>query len=155
MWSPLTTLAARCRDALVRATPYRARIQAELLRERGTRRAIVTTLVNLTGRVPAIFEPARTTDTGGYSAGGVGHGGGGAWGSLMLPFQVFVTAFRPAGSGIATVAGWGSAAGGYGTGAVEYSSLSEIQGQVTDADIHSAVAAVLPVATTAWMRIRS
>jgi hypothetical protein len=54
---------------------FRNRIQLELFRERGTRSAIVAILRDLTGREPCIFEPARSTDTGGYAsptgAGGV------------------------------------------------------------------------------------
>src|SRR5438270_5928158 len=37
---------------------FRRRIQLELLRERGTRAAIVAVLRDLTGRAPAIFEAA-------------------------------------------------------------------------------------------------
>ena len=71
-----------------------------------------------------VFEPARITDTGGYGSlsgggGAVGYGVAGGWGSLDLPFQCFVTAFRPLGSGIATVSGWGGPDAGYGVGAIE------------------------------------
>jgi hypothetical protein len=105
-----------------------------------------------------VFEPARTTDTGGYTSsagdgGGVAYGTAGGWGSLALPFQCFITAYRPLGSGIATVSGWGSAAGAYGQGAIEYASLAMVQAQVTDQDIYSAVADVLPVATIGWTSI--
>ena len=91
---------------------FRSRIQRELFRERGTRGAIVAVLQDLTGRAPLVFEPARSTDTGGYGSlagagGGVGYGRAGGWGSLTLPFQCFITAYRPVGSGIATVSGWG------------------------------------------------
>lgn len=137
---------------------FRRRIQLELLRERGTRAAIVAVLRDLTGRAPAIFEPARTTDTGGYGSldgggGGLGYGSVGGWGSLELPFQCFVTAYRPHGSGIAAVAGWGSLAGGYGQGAIEYASLAMVAGQVTDSDIYAAIAGVLPVSAIAWTQI--
>ena len=131
---------------------FRARILRELLRERGTRGAISAVLQDLTGRTPVIFEPARIADTGAYDA-GIGYGVAGAWGCLNLPYQCFVTAFRPHGNGIAQVSGWGAPAGGYGRGALEYASLGMVQGQVTDADINAAVAGVLPVATIAWTRI--
>jgi hypothetical protein len=138
----------------------RNRIQRELFRERGTRGTIIDMLNDLTGRAPLVFEPARTTDTGGYATltgagGGVGYGKAGGWGSLTLPFQCFITAYRPVGSGIATVCGWGCSAGGYGRGAIEYASLEMVQGQVTDADIYAAVANVLPVAVIGWTRITS
>lgn len=131
---------------------FRQRIQLELLRERGTRAAITSVLTDLTGRAPIIFEPARTTDTGGYGI-AMAYGAAGAWGSLRLPFQCFVTAYRPTGSGIASVAGYGSGIGGYGAGTIEYASLAMVQGQVTDSDIYEAVASVLPVATIAWTSI--
>jgi len=55
--------------------------------------------------------------------------------------------------GVATVAGWGSGAGGYGEGAIEYAGLTMIEGQTSDADIAAAVASVLPVTAIAWLRI--
>ena len=133
---------------------FRVRIQAELLRERGTRPALVAVLTELTGRAPVIFEPTRPADTGAWNeAEGLGWGVAGGWGSLMLPHQCFATAFRPKGAGIATVAGYGTYAGGYGGGSIEYADLFMIQGLVTDIDIENAIAGVLPAATIAWVRI--
>ena len=139
---------------------FRSRIQRELFRERGTRAAVISVLEDLTGRTPVVFEPARTTDTGGYASlagggGGVAYGATGGWGSLNLPFQCFITAYRPIGTGIATVAGWGAPAGGYGIGAFEYASLDMVQAQVTDDSIYAAVANVLPVAAIGWTSIVS
>jgi hypothetical protein len=134
---------------------FRLLIQTNLLREHGTRASIISALRNLTGRAPAVFEPMRTTDTGGYTLGGVGYGSAGGWGNLSLPFQCFVTAFRPSGIGIALVSGWGCPVGGYRAGALEYASLAMVQGQVTDGDIMAAVAEVLPVASIAWTRIQN
>ena len=142
---------------------FRQRIAQELLRERGTRGAVISVLTDLTGRVPRVFEPARTTDTGAY--GGLAGAGGalawgiaGGWGSLNLPFQCFITAYRPTGNGIASVSGWGSALsasgiGAYGIGAIEYGSLDMVQGRVTDADIYQAVTNVMPVASIGWIQI--
>ena len=138
---------------------FRGRIQRELLRERGTRLAVVAVLQDLTGRAPCVFEPSRTTDTGGYGSsrdtlgGGVGYGAGGGWGNLDLPFQCFITAYRPRGSGISLVSGWGGPVGGYGIGAIEYANLTMVQGQVTDEDIFAAIAGVMPVATIGWTSI--
>lgn len=137
---------------------FRSRIQHELFRERATRGSIIGVLEDLTGRAPIVFEPARSTDTGGYASligvgGGVGYGSAGGWGSLALPFQCFITAYRPVGSGIATVCGWGGPTGCYGRGTIEYASLEMVQGQVTDEDIYAAVADVMPVAAIAWTRI--
>jgi hypothetical protein len=137
---------------------FRDHVRSALFRERGTREAVVLVLRDLTGRAPDVFEPGRTTDTGGYcslngAGGGMAYGVAGGWGNLDLPFQCFITAYRPTGSGIAVVAGWGGASGAYGQGAIEYGSLAMVQGQITDADIYAAVADVLPVATIGWTRI--
>lgn len=139
-------------------TAYRSRIQAELIRERGTRAAVVAALTDLTGREPIIFEPAYAFDTGGFGGkngggGGLGYATAGGWGSLSLPMQFFATAYRPTGSGIANVAGWACAAGGYCCGALEYGNLDMVQGQVTDADIYTAIGNVLPIGVIAWTRI--
>ena len=131
---------------------FRSSIKREMLRERGTRNSIIAVLQDLTGRIPVVFEPTRPVDTAAWGIGG-GYGLAGAWGNLNLPFQCFVTAYRPRSSGIAQVTGWGVTAGGYGFGAFEYANMAMVQGQVTDAEINSAVAGVMPVAVVAWMRI--
>lgn len=133
-------------------TAYAGRIRAGLLRPRATRAALSAALTELTGRAPELFEPARPADTGAWGL-ALGYGLAGGWGSLALPFQCFVTAYRPKGSGIETVSGWGMPAGGYGAGAIQYAALSMIAGQVTDADINAAIAESLPVASIAWARI--
>ncbi len=139
---------------------YRLRIQLEIVRERGTRQAVISSLVDQTGRSPIAFEPANTSDTGGYGSisgagGGVAYGATGGWGSLTLPFQFFITAYRPAGVGIGSVSGWGCGNGAYGQGSLEYASLAMMQGQVTDSDICTAITNVLPVGVIAWTRISS
>ncbi len=136
---------------------FRSRIQRELLRPRATRAALITELLALTGRAPVVFEPARPADTGAWGL-AAGYGVGGGWGSLLLPFQCFVTAFRPLGSGVPLVGGWSglgvvSSNGGYGAGAMEYVSLAMVQSQVSDTDIKLAIAGTVPVAVTAWTRI--
>ncbi len=133
---------------------FRARILKEILRERGTRAAVISVLLDLTGRMPLVFEPARPADTGGWQI-AAGYGVAGGWGSLALPQQCFVTALRPVGQGIGIVAGWGVPVGGWGVGNCAYGSLAEIAGRVTDADIAEAVAQVMPAATIAWLRIAS
>jgi hypothetical protein len=139
---------------------FRVRIKLELIRERGTRRGLSASLVDLTGRFPILFEPANPSDTGGYggegpSTGGIAYGLAGGWGNLSLPFQCFVTAYRPESVGIGSVSGWGCGGGGYGQGSLEFANLAMMQGQVTDADICTVIANVLPVGTISWTRISS
>lgn len=142
---------------------FRAHILLELLRERATRAALISALTDLTGNAPAVFEPTRATDTGGYGFTGMTTGTGlayntaGGYGSLLLPFQCFVKASRPSGGGVADVQGYylgsGWAGGGYGVGAIEYASLDMVRAQVTDADIYATVARTMPAATIAWVNI--
>ena len=56
-------------------TALRSRVMLEMFRERATRSALESALSGLTGRAPIIFEPALTTDTGGYAS-FEGQGGG-------------------------------------------------------------------------------
>lgn len=137
----------------------RYRIKRELFREKATRAAVVSVLTDLTGVAPVVFEPRRTTDTGGWTVGGMGYGVAGGLGSLALPMQAFITAFRAAPSGIGNVAGFylgsGGDFGGWGQGAIMWGSLSQVAGLVTDADIYAAVAGVMPEATIAWTAISS
>jgi hypothetical protein len=138
---------------------FSARIRRNLQVLAGTRAALITALTNLTGRKPAVFEPAYPPDTGGFGTGGLGWNTLGGWGTLTLPYQCFVTAYRPAGGGIADSGGWGGitaggtpnlALGGWNTGALQYGNASLIQGQITDAQILSTIAACMPAATIAW-----
>lgn len=132
---------------------FRARIIASLFRERGTRNAVKTVLTQLTGRAPVVFEPARPADAGGYGM-ACGYGVAGAYGSVLLPMQAFVTAYRPLGVGIPSVAGYGVPTAGYGVPSQgEYASMSMIQGAVTDADIYNAIDRVRPAGYTIWVAI--
>lgn len=129
---------------------FRARLLRALRRSRATRPALVEALVELTGREPDVFEPARPADTGGYGeAGGLAWAAAGGWGSLSLPCQCFVTARRPRGQGIALLGGYGTA------GPLAYGTPAMIRGQATDEEIFAAVADALPAGTTAWTRIVS
>ncbi|EJN09398.1 hypothetical protein [Herbaspirillum sp. YR522] len=131
-------------------------IVINLFRERGTRQAVVKVLTDLTGRAPIIYEPQRPEDTGAYRAPNSGYGAAGAYGSVLLPAQAFVVAFRPATSGIPYVAGYGSTPAGYGAPSRgEYASLAMVQGAVTDAEIYAAIDSVKCEGTTVWTVIKS
>lgn len=131
---------------------YSLRIRSNLLQSRATRPSVVSALTNLTGRAPKIFEPFNATDTGGYNV-NLGYNTAGGYGSANLPFQFFVTAFRPNNTPISNAGGYGSGPGGYRTAPMFYADAAEFQGNISDADIFAAVAAVLPTATTAWTKI--
>ena len=155
-------------QSLVRKTAegdvqFSARIRAALLAPQVTRTALIANLTALTSRVPAVFEPSLASDTGGYgtlgmtAGSGTGYGVAGGYGSLLLPFQAFVTAYRKTGGGVANVGGYyagtGWAGGGYGVGAIEYASLDMVLAQITDTDMTNTINTTRPAATTAWTRI--
>jgi hypothetical protein len=134
--------------------PFRTRILANLLRERATRNGLIKALVLLTGRTPYVFEPARPPDTGAYNQNICGYSVAGGYGSLALPSQAFVIAYRPSGSGIPYIAGYGSPEGAYSTPSqTEYASLSQVIGNVTDADIYATIDAVKPVGSIIWTQL--
>lgn len=133
---------------------FRTRILAALFLERATRRGLIRALEILTGRTPWVFEPTRPADTGAYNTNTMGYGLAGGYGSVALPYQAFVIAYRPSGSGIPYIAGYGDSAGAYSTASrTKYATLSEIVGNVTDEDIFAAIDNVIPAGTTAWVQL--
>lgn len=135
------------------------RIGKELFREKGTRAGLIGALTDLTGRAPIVFEPANTFDTGGWDTGAFAFDSAGGWGEMDLPFQFFVTAYRPSGQGVANVGGFytgsGWAGGGWGVGAIEWVDPSMFAPQITDQDILNVIEDVRPAASIAWTRIFS
>jgi hypothetical protein len=130
----------------------RARIQASLLAPRATRNALTTKLVELTSRPADIFEPARLQDTGAYTiASALAYNTAGGYGSFALPFQCFVHAYRPFGAGVSNTNGYGGGASGYGVGQAQYTTPAMAASTIRDSDITAAIAAIMPVATTAWV----
>jgi hypothetical protein len=126
-------------------TSYRTRIIEELMRERVTRKGVITVLFDLTGREPIVTEPGNSLDVGSYGENdrlwwGAAYASGtvagaGSYGSRLandeLPRQFFVTVFLPNGSnGIET-------------------------GSVSDQDIYDAITSTIPPTRTAWVRITS
>jgi hypothetical protein len=132
---------------------FSARLRSNLLAGRATRSAVSFALDNLTGRAPAIFEPLNATDTGGYNRGTLGYGTAGGYGSYSLPFQFFVTAYRPNETAISNAGGYGNGPGGYNTAPMFYADFVDVSGTISDADIYAAAAAVLPAGYTGWMNI--
>jgi len=134
-------------------TAFRRRILAEVLRTRGTRPAMERLLVDLTGQMPTIFEPARPADTGVYGGPGLGYGVAGRYGSLSRPGEVLIDIRRGAAASIPNVTGYGMPAGGYGMGAIEYAGAEDVGGEISDAEILQAVVANKPAGVTVWVKI--
>jgi len=132
---------------------FSLRIRANLIAPRATRAALVTALTNLTGRAPQIFEPLNAADTGGYGAGTLGYGVAGGYGCKLLPYQFFVTGYRPNATPVSNAGAYNDGPGGYGAAPMVYADLAAIPGMVSDADIYAAAAGVLPTASIAWMNL--
>lgn len=133
---------------------FRHHFRINLFRERGTRQAVIDILQELTGNTPRVFEPQRPMDTGSYGWPALGYGMAGGYGSLLLPYQAFVVVFRPKGTGIPLIAGYATPPSGYSVPSQgEYVSHDMVTGNVTDAQIYAAVAAVKMEGTIVWVRL--
>lgn len=134
---------------------FRQGIIDEILRARGTRPGVIKALADLTGKEPFYFEPANATDTGGIGTGSMGWTMAGRWGSLAHPHQAFIRPYRPAGSSIPNIIGFGGGGGGYGTGAFMYASPQFVDAEVTDQDIYRAIERSKPAGTIMWTSVQS
>jgi len=133
-------------------TAYGARLRSNLLQPRATRASLVQAVTNLTGRAPAVFEPMNATDTGGYNV-NLGYNTAGGYGSMNLPYQFFVHAYRPNNTPISNAGGYNDGPGGYNHAPMFYADTTEFAGTVSDAEIYATVAAVLPTSSIAWTQI--
>jgi hypothetical protein len=128
---------------------FRARILANLFIKGPTRRDMNAVLTLITGRAPSIFEPGNTTDSGGWGGGAYFDVAGG-WGD-PLPFQSFVTAYRPV-VGSVSLGELSTYRFNFDTNAY----WSDAQpGSITDAAIIAAVETTRALGTTVWLRILS
>jgi len=82
-----------------------------------------------------------------------GYGSAGGWGTFQLPFQVFVTAFRPVTGGVAMVNGWEGSIGGYGVGLSSYINLGMNTVQFSDSEFYSDICHTAPAGTIIWVSI--
>lgn len=141
---------------------YRARIKWNLTAPRGTRAGMIGMLQYLTGRTPIVVNPGRPSDVGAWNY-ARGYNTAGAYGSMKMPYQAFVVAYR----GVPVTAGAGSGdyatlpvpaggyyPGGYGVGAIAYGSLNAVGGAMTDAHILQQIAAWTPAHSVAWTQLR-
>lgn len=136
-------------------TSYLNRILINIFRERTTRHGMEQVLFDLTGRSPVVIEPARPQDVGGLGINFyLGSSGPGLLGSVVSPYQAFVTVYRPLGMGAGSWPGIHTNWFGLGqtSGLIPSSQMTP---QVTDADIVAAIEATKPIATTVWYRITS
>lgn len=133
----------------------RAKILSELFRPRGTREAMARVLRDLTGREPRIFEPVRPADTGGVGLPTMGVGVAGRVGTLTMPGEVFVDAYRTPDAGIPNAAGVGTTYAGVGAvgSYMVVSALDQVRGTLTDQDVIAAVEAVRPAGIRVWLSI--
>jgi hypothetical protein len=131
---------------------YSARLRANLINPGPTRAGLVQTLNLLTGRVPIVFEPLNATDTGGYNV-NLGYNTVGGYGSVFLPYQFFLTVYRPNNTPISNAGGYNTGPGGYNDAPMFYADAAEFAGSVSDAEIYAAVAAASPTSSIAWTQI--
>ncbi len=135
---------------------FKAEILASLFLEKATRRSLTGVIKALTGREPVIVEPTRPLDTGAYGVGICGYGVAGAYGSVSTPWQMFMTVYRPAGTGVPGVAGYGISVGGYGAPSQhQYAPAAVALSQITDDDIYRAIDSAKAAGTLMWVRITS
>lgn len=140
---------------------YRSRIKACLLTSAATRSSLVEGIAKLTNATAQIFEPSNCLDTGGYGnsvsppteAGyGLAYGLSGGWGSLELPYQVFITIMTQPLPGEPSPTGYGVPGGGYSAGSLVYCKIADVPGTLTDDDVRQTILRLLPVNCTAWIR---
>jgi hypothetical protein len=129
---------------------FRLRFLVQVFRERATRRALRSILKEMTGHEPLIIEPARVSDCGALGC-TLALGQNGCVGSQLMPWQVFVTVYRPAGIGVMNVSGLADPGCGLGTAAVLVAESSLIS--LSDQNVYAAIAAVKPIGTTIWARL--
>lgn len=132
---------------------FSARIRAGLLAPRATRAALIAAVTAETGRAPEVFEPFNAFDTGGYNTNTLGYNTIGGYGNLDLPYQCFLTVYRPVIAATGNDGGYNVGPGGYGVAPLAWSDLADDPGLITDDDIYAAIVAVLPVNAVAWTRL--
>lgn len=147
---------------------FKAVIQANLFAEKATRKGVVKVLTTLTGRAPVVFEPNRPADVaimGVPTAGAQNYmgiqtsmyAGPARMASMAVPYQAFITAYRPQVTG-------GSAGGAFMDAPTQaalntplaksyMNSLTFQSSAATDADIYQAVDQAKPAGTILWVAI--
>lgn len=132
----------------------RARIKAGLFRERGTRKAAVQVLEQLTGYKPLIAEPFQATDCGAYGQALSGYGSAGCYGSQQCPASAFITAFHAPGPWAGNLPGYGNANTGYGAPRGAYLPAASLE-DAGNQPIYAALEAARPEGVVWWVRVRA
>lgn len=127
---------------------FRTRILANLFVKGPTRANMSAVLKLVTGIAPIIFEPSNTSDSGGWDGAFFWDTGMGQWGD-PLPYQSFVTAYRPIG-GAQSLAEWDT----YRFMWDAYGAWSDSPvTSTTDAAIIAAVESTRMTGTVVWLQI--
>lgn len=140
---------------------FLARIRANLFVQRTSRPAMVSVLTTLTGHEPLILEPGNPRDMGVMGVpGSKGYCGVGRMGSMAVPFNALIIAYRPAVTNqITPGAAFASApkisAMGTPVSQGYTGSLGLQQSSITDAAIYAAVEATRPAGTTVGVCIKN
>ncbi|PZP48557.1 MAG: hypothetical protein DI601_00270 [Azospirillum brasilense] len=132
----------------------RTRLRIELLRPKATRRAVIQAIEDVTGETPVVVEPARPADIGGYGV-ARGYGVGGRYGSLRLPYQAFITSYRPIAPGVPSVNGWTGTIAGWGRGLGMWLSGRDVAERIPDRRVMRVIARTMPAAGVAWVQFTS
>lgn len=128
---------------------FSLRYRKEVFRPRGRRQDIIAALTDLTGRTPTLIEPWNPADTAAYDYSFYDHC---IYGTLDLPFQYFITVFRPVSPGIPNIAGYDY--GFYDAPTTAYIDLSEVVSPISDVDLYAAVARNTAAGVIPWTQLQ-
>jgi hypothetical protein len=135
---------------------YKARLLAEIFRERVTLAGMRRALLDLTGFEPKIWEPGLPDDGGGYNRGIGGYGQHGRYASLNYPAQAFIVAYRTLTvSTVPNVTGYNRGLGGYGVGRIKYVRLADSVAGLLDQEIMDTVRRTAAAGVKCWVCILS
>lgn len=131
---------------------FRLRIQKELIRERVTRKGMITAIEDLTGLPAVIFEPWNTGDTGAWDNGTFALDIAGGWGDY-LPAQSFLNVTPPGLQGIVGIGGWDTGYLAWDGGIGMWADMSLIVGSVTTQDIYDTINKTRPTGSIVWTQL--
>lgn len=133
---------------------FEPRVIAEILRPRQTRAALIRVVQDLTTRTPKIIELFNPADVGGYDVASMGgyDVGNVLYADLTSP-QYLMDAYRSPSQGVPLVGGYDTYNAAYDTGVCEYVDMSQVTGQITDAEIYARIAETTAAGVQAWVAL--